>query len=96
MTEDHLRRIRHAGLRERVVSADQAASLIRDGMVLGMSGFTRAGEAKVSGRSVGRVACVPHPSGPEVPATPWRSGNVTWCTHRVRRGSARRRGRPLK
>ncbi|QEU08102.1 acetyl-CoA hydrolase/transferase family protein [Paracoccus yeei] len=46
MTEDHLRRIRHAGLRERVVSADQAASLIRDGMVLGMSGFTRAGEAK--------------------------------------------------
>ena len=46
MTEDHLHRIRHKPLRERVVSAEEAASLIRDGMVLGMSGFTRAGEAK--------------------------------------------------
>jgi succinyl-CoA:acetate CoA-transferase len=46
MTEDFLHRIRHKGLRERVVSAEQAASLIHDGMVLGMSGFTRAGEAK--------------------------------------------------
>ncbi|MTH65374.1 acetyl-CoA hydrolase/transferase family protein [Paracoccus shanxieyensis] len=46
MDRDYLHRIRHAALRERVVSADQAAGLIRDGMVLGMSGFTRAGEAK--------------------------------------------------
>lgn len=46
MAEDFLHRIRHQGLRERVVTADQAAGLIRDGMVLGMSGFTRAGEAK--------------------------------------------------
>ncbi|RDD73204.1 acetyl-CoA hydrolase/transferase family protein [Paracoccus versutus] len=46
MTEDYLHRIRHKALRQRVVGADQAASLIRDGMVLGMSGFTRAGEAK--------------------------------------------------
>ncbi|MFC3568251.1 acetyl-CoA hydrolase/transferase family protein [Paracoccus simplex] len=46
MTEDYLHRIRHTALRERVVSAEEAASLIRDGMVLGMSGFTRAGEAK--------------------------------------------------
>lgn len=46
MTGDYLNRIRNQALRERVVSAEQAASLIRDGMVLGMSGFTRAGEAK--------------------------------------------------
>ena len=46
MTQDYLGRIRHKGLLDRVVSAEQAASLIRDGMVLGMSGFTRAGEAK--------------------------------------------------
>ncbi|MTH59690.1 acetyl-CoA hydrolase/transferase family protein [Paracoccus litorisediminis] len=46
MVEEYLHRIRHKGLRDRVVSADQAASLIKDGMVLGMSGFTRSGEAK--------------------------------------------------
>ena len=46
MAEDYLHRIRHKGLRDRIVSADAAAALIRDGMVLGMSGFTRSGEAK--------------------------------------------------
>ncbi|MFH1805272.1 MAG: acetyl-CoA hydrolase/transferase family protein [Pseudomonadota bacterium] len=39
-------RIRHAGLQDRVMSADEAARLIKDGMTVGMSGFTRAGEAK--------------------------------------------------
>jgi succinyl-CoA:acetate CoA-transferase len=39
-------RIRNASLLERVVSADEAALLIKDGMTVGMSGFTRAGEAK--------------------------------------------------
>ncbi|MFE3836003.1 acetyl-CoA hydrolase/transferase family protein [Pseudogemmobacter sonorensis] len=38
-------RIRHAALRDRVTSAEEAATLIQDGMVVGMSGFTRAGEA---------------------------------------------------
>ncbi|PWV60500.1 acetyl-CoA hydrolase/transferase family protein [Plasticicumulans acidivorans] len=40
-------RIRCADLRSRVMSADQAAALISDGMTVGMSGFTRAGDAKV-------------------------------------------------
>ncbi len=39
-------RIRHRPLLDRVVSADEAAALIKDGMTIGMSGFTRAGEAK--------------------------------------------------
>ena len=39
-------RIRLASLRDRVMSADDAAKLIGDGMVVGMSGFTRAGDAK--------------------------------------------------
>lgn len=39
-------RIRNAALLDRVVSADEAALLIKDGMTVGMSGFTRAGEAK--------------------------------------------------
>ena len=39
-------RIRLASLRDKIVSAEEAASYIKDGMILGMSGFTRAGEAK--------------------------------------------------
>ncbi len=39
-------RIRHAGLRERIMSAEAAAELIHDGMTVGMSGFTRAGDCK--------------------------------------------------
>jgi len=34
-------------LKERIVSAEEAAALIPDGAVVGMSGFTRAGDAKV-------------------------------------------------
>lgn len=40
-------RIRMKELRSRIVSADEAASWIEDGMTLGLSGFTRAGDAKV-------------------------------------------------
>jgi succinyl-CoA:acetate CoA-transferase len=40
-------RIRHKGLRQRVVWPHQAAELINDGDVVGISGFTRAGDAKV-------------------------------------------------
>ncbi len=39
-------RIRLPALRARVTSAAQAAKWIQDGMVIGMSGFTRAGDAK--------------------------------------------------
>ncbi|MBB6306816.1 succinate CoA transferase [Xanthobacter tagetidis] len=39
-------RIRLGQLHEKIVSAEAAADLIRDGMIVGMSGFTRAGEAK--------------------------------------------------
>ncbi|PSD39442.1 acetyl-CoA hydrolase/transferase family protein [Acinetobacter radioresistens] len=41
-----LDRIRLASLHDKVISADQAAEFIQDGMTIGMSGFTRAGEAK--------------------------------------------------
>ncbi len=40
-------RIQSAELRKKIVSADEAASLVKDGMVVGMSGFTRAGDAKL-------------------------------------------------
>ena len=42
----HTDRIRLSSLHSKVMSAEQAASLIQDGMTVGMSGFTRAGEAK--------------------------------------------------
>ncbi len=47
MQDKHEDRIRMPALRERVTTAAQAASYIHDGMTLGMSGFTRAGDAKV-------------------------------------------------
>jgi succinyl-CoA:acetate CoA-transferase len=42
-----LDRIRLASLHDKVISAEQAAEFIQDGMTVGMSGFTRAGEAKL-------------------------------------------------
>jgi succinyl-CoA:acetate CoA-transferase len=42
----HADRIRHAALRDKVMSADEAALLIHHGMTVGMSGFTRAGDCK--------------------------------------------------
>ncbi len=39
-------RIRYAPLRDKIITADEAATLIKDGMTVGISGFTRAGDAK--------------------------------------------------
>lgn len=39
-------RIRLGQLKEKIVSAEEAAAHIKNGMIVGMSGFTRAGEAK--------------------------------------------------
>lgn len=47
MHDKHQDRIRLPLLRERVTSAAKAAEWIQDGMTIGMSGFTRAGDAKV-------------------------------------------------
>lgn len=42
----NLDRIRHSSLYSKIMSAEQASEFIKDGMTVGMSGFTRAGEAK--------------------------------------------------
>ncbi|HLR81015.1 MAG TPA: acetyl-CoA hydrolase/transferase family protein [Bacillota bacterium] len=42
----HLDRIKVPSLHDRVVSAEEAASWIQDGMTLGLSGFTQSGDAK--------------------------------------------------
>lgn len=44
--ENVFNRIRNQRLHEKVVSAEEAASWIKNGMTLGLSGFTRAGDAK--------------------------------------------------
>ncbi|OLN21145.1 acetyl-CoA hydrolase [Domibacillus antri] len=46
MDKQVIKRLRHPDLQTRIVSADEAASWIQDGMTLGLSGFTRAGDAK--------------------------------------------------
>lgn len=43
---NHKDRIRNSRLQDRVVTANEAASWIGDGMTLGLSGFTRAGDVK--------------------------------------------------
>ncbi len=47
MNQDYQERIRCMPLRARVTSAREAAGWIEDGMTVGMSGFTRAGDVKV-------------------------------------------------
>jgi succinyl-CoA:acetate CoA-transferase len=47
MYEDQItNRIRRPALMDKVMTADRAAALFKDGMTVGMSGFTRAGDAK--------------------------------------------------
>ncbi|QQE79089.1 acetyl-CoA hydrolase/transferase family protein [Alicyclobacillus sp. SO9] len=45
-------RIRHEGLRSQVISAGVAQALIQDGMSVGVSGFTRSGDAKAVPRAL--------------------------------------------
>ncbi len=47
-----LERIRRNDLHNKVMSAEQASVFIKDGMTVGMSGFTRAGEAKAVPRAL--------------------------------------------
>ena len=49
-------RIRHPGLLDKIMSAGQAATLFRNGMRVGMSGFTRAGDAKALPRALAERA----------------------------------------
>lgn len=44
--EKNINRIKAKELQERVISSEEAASWIQDGMTLGLSGFTRAGDVK--------------------------------------------------
>ncbi|MBS63415.1 succinate CoA transferase [Salinisphaera sp.] len=56
MIELAARRCQLPGWRDRLHSADEVAALIQDGMTVGMSGFTRAGEAKAVPLALARRA----------------------------------------
>ncbi|WJW79680.1 acetyl-CoA hydrolase/transferase family protein [Bartonella sp. TP] len=49
-------RIRYAGLESKVVSAQEAAAFVQDGMVVGMSGFTKAGDVKLLPKALAQKA----------------------------------------
>lgn len=49
-------RIRYPSLIERITTPQKAAALIKDGMTIGMSGFTRAGDAKAVPRAMAERA----------------------------------------
>lgn len=49
-------RIRYSSLISKVMSADQAVACIHDGMTIGMSGFTRAGDCKLVPSALARKA----------------------------------------
>jgi succinyl-CoA:acetate CoA-transferase len=50
-------RIRCPSLHEKIMSADEAALMIHDGMRVGASGFTRAGDAKAMPAALAQRAC---------------------------------------
>lgn len=56
-------RIRHAGLREKVMSADQAAEFVKDGMMLAITGFTGAGYPKALPTAIANKAKDAHAKG---------------------------------
>ena len=49
-------RIKRASLRDKVISAEEAATFFKDGMVVGASGFTRGGDTKVVLKSLAKRA----------------------------------------
>lgn len=53
-------RIKNIGLQSRITSAQQAASLIEDGMVIGASGFTRSGDSKAVLAALAEKAEIDH------------------------------------
>ena len=56
-------RIRHAGLREKVMTADEAAQFIQNGMMLAVTGFTGAGYPKAMPTAIANKAKDAHAKG---------------------------------
>lgn len=58
-----IERIRHAGLREKVMSAEAAAEFVKDDMLVGITGFTGAGYPKALPTAIANKAKSEHAAG---------------------------------
>ena len=58
-------RIQHAALREKIMTAEQAAEFVQNKMVLAISGFTGAGYPKLLPTAIAEKAKAEHASGRE-------------------------------
>ena len=58
-----LERIRHAALRSKIMTANEAAEFVHDGMLVGMSGFTGAGYPKALPTAIAERAQAIHAEG---------------------------------
>ena len=58
-----LERIRHTALREKIMTATEAAEFVQDGMLVGMSGFTGAGYPKALPTAIAERAQAIHAEG---------------------------------
>ncbi len=56
-------RIRHEGLRSKIMSAEQAAEFVKDGMMLAITGFTGAGYPKALPTAIANKAKAAHAKG---------------------------------
>ena len=58
-----IERIQHSGLRQKIMTAEQAAQFVRNGMLVGMSGFTGAGYPKALPTAIAEKAKAEHAAG---------------------------------
>ncbi|MDO4997575.1 MAG: acetyl-CoA hydrolase/transferase family protein [Neisseria sp.] len=63
MTQTAAERVQHAGLRSKIMTAEQAAEFIQDGMTVGISGFTGAGYPKAVPTAIAERAKAAHARG---------------------------------
>ncbi|MDF7676649.1 acetyl-CoA hydrolase/transferase family protein [Neisseriaceae bacterium ESL0693] len=69
-------RISYAPLRDRLMSAPQAAQLIKAGATVGMSGFTGAGYPKVLPQAIADVARAEHAAGHDYKINVWTGAST--------------------
>ncbi|MDK4688030.1 acetyl-CoA hydrolase/transferase family protein [Kingella negevensis] len=58
-----IERIRHSGLHNKIMTAEQAAEFVKDGMLVGVSGFTGAGYPKALPTAIAEHAKTEHAQG---------------------------------
>lgn len=65
MSNQAAERVQHEGLRAKIMSAEQAAEFVKNGMTVGISGFTGAGYPKALPTAIAERAKAAHARGEE-------------------------------